>query len=194
MPISGTLTVSAHEQVSIFLFIAINNTSSRTAAEQFQHSTETISHYMNNVIEAILRPTFYGKYVQLPSIAVPSEIKDNPKYFPFFQNVLAAIDGSHINATPASGDRARYHNHKGLVSQNILFSCTFDMRFCHVLSGWEGSVHDGNVYDDARANDLKIPEGKCYLGDAGFPSCNSLLVPYRGVRYHLKEWGKANTR
>jgi hypothetical protein len=33
-------TVSVHEQISIFLFIAINNTSSQTAAEQFQHSTE----------------------------------------------------------------------------------------------------------------------------------------------------------
>ena len=39
-----------------------------------------------------------------------------------------------------------------------------------------------------RLTDLTIPHGKFYLADAGFPSCDSLMVPYRGVRYHLKEW------
>jgi hypothetical protein len=33
-----------------------------------------------------------------------------------------------------------------------------------------------------------------YLADAGFPLCDGLLVPYRGVRYHLKEWGRASER
>ena len=30
--------------------------------------------------------------------------------------------------------------------------------------------------------------GKYYLGDAGFPLKSGLLTPYRGVRYHLKEY------
>jgi hypothetical protein len=56
------------------------------------------------------------------------------------------------------------------------------------LSGWEGSAVDGRVFDDAPRTDFLIPEGKIYLADAGFPSCDVLLVPYRGVRCHLKEW------
>jgi len=28
-----------------------------------------------------------------------------------------------------------------------------------------------------------------YLADADFPHCDQLLIPYRGVRYHLAEWG-----
>ena len=39
-----------------------------------------------------------------------------------------------------------------------------------------------------------IPPGKYNLADAGFPSCNELLIPYRNVRYHLAEWGRANAR
>lgn len=63
-----------------------------------------------------------------------------------------------------------------------------------MLSGWEGSAHDGALYEDARGTDLIIPEGKYYIADAGFASCDALLVPYRGVRYHLQEWGRAKVR
>ena len=68
------------------------------------------------------------------------------------------------------------------------------MRFTYVLAGWEGSAADGRVWEDARRSDLRIPEGRYYLADAGFPSCDALMVPYRGVRYHLKEWALGNQR
>jgi hypothetical protein len=42
--------------------------------------------------------------------------------------------------------------------------------------------------------DFCIPDGKYYLADAGFPNCKVLLVPYRGVRYHLNEWARADQR
>lgn len=62
------------------------------------------------------------------------------------------------------------------------------------MSGWEGSAADGALFSNSRFTDLAIPEGKFYLADAGFGACDSLLVPYRGVRYHLAEWGRANVR
>jgi hypothetical protein len=68
------------------------------------------------------------------------------------------------------------------------------MRFSYVLAGWEGSAADSRIYDDARQTDFPIAPGLCYLADAGFPLCDSLLVPYHGVRYHLKEWGRSSQR
>jgi hypothetical protein len=53
---------------------------------------------------------------------------------------------------------------------------------------------DARVYDDARGRDFIIPNGKYYLADAGYPSCSQLLIPYRGIRYHLAEWGRAGVR
>jgi DDE superfamily endonuclease len=53
----------------------------------------------------------------------------------------------------------------------VLAACTFDMRFCYVLSGWEGSAADGQVWDDSRRNDFAISPGTYYLADAGFPTC-----------------------
>jgi hypothetical protein len=66
-----------------------------------------------------------------------------------------------------------------------------DMSFVYCLPGWEGSASDTRVYDDARAKDFTIPDGKYYLADAGYGLSDTLLVPYRGVRYHLKEWGRS---
>lgn len=53
---------------------------------------------------------------------------------------------------------------------------------------------DASIYHDARLTELTIPNDKYYLGDAGFPNCPELLVPYRGERYHVREWGRANQR
>lgn len=53
---------------------------------------------------------------------------------------------------------------------------------------------DSTIYHDARMADLIIPPDRFYLADAGFPCCLELLVPYRGQRYHLAEWGRANVR
>ncbi len=37
--------------------------------------------------------------------------------------------------------------------------CTFNLRFCYVLSGWEGTAHDQRVFAEALKVDFKIPEG-----------------------------------
>jgi hypothetical protein len=39
-----------------------------------------------------------------------------------------------------------------------------------------------------------VPEGKYYLANTGFGSCDAALVPYRGEQYHLAEWGRADVR
>ena len=104
------------------------------------------------------------------------------------------MDGTHINSCPSAADRHASHNHKGGVSQNCLACVSFGMRFLCFLSGWEGSAADAAMYAHSRLVDLTIPQGKFCLADAGFGIFDSLLVPYRGVHYHLAEWGCANTR
>ncbi|XP_025647417.1 protein ALP1-like [Arachis hypogaea] len=64
------------------------------------------------------------------------------------------------------------------------------MKFTYVLSGWEGTASDSRTLKDALSREylLRIPEGNFYLGDAGFMLKPGILTPYRGVRYHLKEY------
>ena len=104
------------------------------------------------------------------------------------------MDGSHIDCSPPASERFAYRNRKGFVSQNCLFGCSFDLQFVFTYTGWEGSATDAIVYENALLDGLDIPEGRYYLADAGFPGCDQLLIPYRAVRYHLAEWGRANVR
>jgi hypothetical protein len=139
-------------------------------------------------------PLFYSKYVHLPSDEVSQRIHENPKFWPFFKDTIGALDGSHIHATPPALERAAYRDRKGLVSQNCLFVCDFNMNFTYALTSWEGSATDAQVFEDACAKDLHISDSKYFLADAGYPSCHGLLIPYCGVRYHLAEWGRASIR
>jgi hypothetical protein len=68
------------------------------------------------------------------------------------------------------------------------------MKFLYIFSGWDGSASNSTMFQDARVTDLPILVGKYYLADAGFPICETLLIPYQGVRYHLAEWGRARLR
>jgi len=213
--VSNTRHVDLEEQVAIFLYIIVTNLSNRKVAERFQRSGNTISkyHYLslnlltatdfylfircfNLILNSVTSPAFYNIYIKQPTLTTPLDpyIANNPKFYPFFQDALGAIDGTHICARPPASARARYRNHKSGLSQNVLAATTFNMHFCYILSGWEGSASDGGVFHDARVHDFVIPEGKFYLADAGYPLCDVLLVPFRGVRYHLREWESCGLR
>lgn len=141
-------------------------------------------------------PSLYTDYVKLPTAddPIPPEIYSNPKFYPYFKDALGAIDGSHIHFAPTAHSRPLYRNRKGFISQNCLFACRFNLQFCYALTGWEGSATDARIWQDAINHGFVVPEGKYFLADAGFSACDQLLLPYRGVRYHLAEWGRASTR
>jgi hypothetical protein len=107
---------------------------------------------------------------------------------------VGALDGTHIKASIPAAQAAPYRNRKGDLSFNVLGCVTFDELFCYVYAGWEGSAHDGRVLAAAMRDDMIIPAGYTYLGDAGYPLVDHLLVPYKGVRYHLKEQERAGLR
>jgi len=188
--------VSYEEQAAIFLYACVTGLSTRRLGERFQRSNDTISHYFRAVLRIVSSLPFYGNYVCLPSATfpIPPEIRSNPKFFPFFEGAIGAVDGTHIACCPSIPERELSRNRKGWLSQNCLACCSFDMQFQYILSGWDGSAADAAIFNDARQSDLRVPVGRYFLADAGFAACASLLIPYRGVRYHLAEWGQAGIR
>ena len=146
------------------------------------------------MVDIFSSPPFYTYHVKIPTVddPVPPEIQQNPKFWPYFNDALGAIDGSHIKFAAPASLHDIYQNHKGCISQNCLFACSFGLQFLYALTGWEGSATDAHLWDDATRNDFVVPEGKYYLADAGFGACDQLLLPYCGVHYHLAEWGCAN--
>ena len=59
-------------------------------------------------------------------------------------------------------DALRYRGWKGYTTQNVLVSCSFDLKFTYVLPGWEGIALDSRIIKSAltRNDNLKIPQGK----------------------------------
>ncbi|XP_042467558.1 protein ALP1-like [Zingiber officinale] len=107
-----------------------------------------------------------------------------------FQGCLGALDGTLIKVTPSSEEKSRYRTRKGCISTNVLGVCCPNMQFIYILPGWEGSTHDGRVLRNAisRPHGLRVPRGYYYLVDSGYCNANGFLTPYRGQRYHLKEF------
>lgn len=136
---------------------------------------------------------FYSSQVQFPTLdsETPRAISSDPRYR-FFEGCIGAVDGTHIRAFVATEDHTFMRNRKGFLSQNCLFICDFDFLFIFSLCGWDGSVADGALWHDARTHSLRIAPGRYLLADAGFGTSDTLLVPYRNVRYHLKEWRQSD--
>jgi len=205
--LAASRNVSAGEKLATFLFIVGQAASNRHAQERFQRSGWTISKFVDviwilgndwkyrsfheslNAIAAVAK-----EVIQLPDPNnIPPEIQNNPKMMPFFKDCIGALDGTHIPCQPPKKDAKPYRNRKGFLSQNVLAVCSFDLRFLYVLPGWEGSAADGSVLSDAMFDKgLIIPKGKYFLGDAGYPLKPFCLTPYRGIRYHLREWSQGN--
>ncbi|XP_039120559.1 putative nuclease HARBI1 [Dioscorea cayenensis subsp. rotundata] len=107
------------------------------------------------------------------------------------EDCIGALDGTHIHASVPASEVVAFCERKPYPTQNVLAIVDFNLRFTYVLTGWEGSAHDALVLRDVleRPNGLSVPEGKYYLIDAGYATRPSFISPYRGVRYHLKEFG-----
>uniref|UniRef100_A0A2N9HM00 DDE Tnp4 domain-containing protein n=1 Tax=Fagus sylvatica TaxID=28930 RepID=A0A2N9HM00_FAGSY len=180
--------MSIKEQVVIFLHTIGHNVRFRVAAGRFHRSVETIHRYFRVVLKGVF--LLYKHVVRLPDNETHPDIRNNRRFYPYFKDCIGAIDGTHIRASVPIEIQGRFRGRKDGTTQNVLAAITFDLKFCYVLAGWEGSAHDSRVLDDAlhRSNGLKIPEGKYYLGDAGYGNRTGILSPYRKVRYHLQEF------
>ncbi|KAK5793356.1 hypothetical protein PVK06_034499 [Gossypium arboreum] len=131
-----------------------------------------------------------SQVIRLPNESTPSEIRNNPRFYPYFKDCIRALDGTHVRASVPLSIHGRFRSRKGGTTQNVLAAITFDLKFSYVLASWEGCAHDSRILSDtlSRPRGLRIPQGKYYLADAGYGIRNGYITPYRGVRYHLKEF------
>lgn len=186
-----SISVTVGQKVLIFIHVLIGH-SNRQTAERWQHSGSTISLIIHEVSDAFRYCSALIFVLPLVGDPVPSKIAMDPTFTPFFDNCIGALDGVHISAFVPSGENHVFRDRKKNISQNVLGAVNFDMTFSYVLTGWEGSAHDGRVLEDAKTKGFPNIPGKYFLGDAGYALSRACLTPYRGVRYHLKEFQAGN--
>nr|KAJ0212060.1 hypothetical protein LSAT_V11C400162890 [Lactuca sativa] len=86
-----------------------------------------------------------------------------------FQGCLRAIDGTYIEVNVLDSDKRRYQTRTGLIGKVRL-----------PIQGF------------CRHKELKILDSNYYLADGGYINGEGFLAPYRGTRYHLREWEAMN--
>ncbi|XP_050215659.1 uncharacterized protein LOC126666826 [Mercurialis annua] len=178
-----TSRIKIEEQLAIFLFIVGHNLRTRAVQELFRYSGETISRHFNNVLNAIMAISL--DFFNPPGSDVPSEILGDPRFYPYFKDCVGAVDGIHIPVMVGVDEQGPFRNKNGLLSQNVLAACSFDLKFHYVLAGWEGSASDLRVLDSAlkRRNKLLVPEGKFYLVNSNYANLPGFIAPYNGISY-----------
>ena len=123
--------ISASEKLATFLNQSRTCVSIRPLKNRWQHSSETISRYFaifiyiyqishelyyrnfHEVLDALVSSGFYNRHVRPPPDEVPAEIKNNPKLYPYFEDVRATTDGSLFPGHFSARDHARYRCRKG---------------------------------------------------------------------------------
>ncbi|KAJ9535156.1 hypothetical protein OSB04_un001763 [Centaurea solstitialis] len=178
------VSLPLRSKLLFFLNIIAHHTKNRCLQVR-NRSGETISRHVHRVLSALLR-------LQDVLFTKPTPIEDDctDRRWKWLKGCLRAINGTYIKVTVPETDKPRYRTRKGHIAINILGACTRDMKLSYILFGWEGSATDSRVLRDAvtRNNGLKVPLGNYYLADGGYVNGNGFLAPYRGTRYHLREW------
>ncbi|XP_039120006.1 uncharacterized protein LOC120256373 [Dioscorea cayenensis subsp. rotundata] len=170
---------------AMFLNIIAHHVKNRIIKFDFVRSGETVSRHFHAVLKSVI--LCHGVLLKKPEPVPENSIDFRWKWF---KCCLGALDGTHIRINVPKVDRPRYRSRKSEITTNILGVYDQDMQFTYVLSGWEGSAHDGRVLRNAitKPNGLRVPNGFYYLVDAGYANCPGFLAPFRGQRYHLSVW------
>ena len=122
--LQGSRYVGVEEMVALFLHTVGHGQCNRLLQERFQHSGETISRLFHKVLVAcfslsreIIKPSdpmFRGCH---------EKIREDPRYYPYFQNAIGAIDGTHILCVVPHSVRDKFIGRKGYPTQNVMVVC-----------------------------------------------------------------------
>ncbi|CAL5322908.1 unnamed protein product [Camellia sinensis] len=141
------------EQVAKFLHIIGHNLRNRTIKFFYRRSGETVSRHFHQVLKAII--SLEDIFLKQPDgFNCPPEIRNNPKYWPYFKDCVGAIDGTHFRVRVPNKDAQRYRGRKCYPTQNALAACSFDLKFTYILPGWEGSASDSRILDNALTREM----------------------------------------
>ena len=202
-----SVPVDIHEAVGLAIDFLARGNSVRDQSDEWGRTKSCTHKWKWRVLNQIVR-VLYPRYVTQNTDDYTASSRrrlSESSLFHHFSGAVGAVYGTHIAFTPEHGDMARWINRMGYTSTNVTAVVNFDMCFTYVFAGLEGSTHDSTAIQIAHNRSaIDLPMHSFLLGDAGYPlhsqQSNSgrmlppILTPYRGTRYHLKEYGNSTLR
>ncbi|GMP47675.1 hypothetical protein CsSME_00015315 [Camellia sinensis var. sinensis] len=150
--------LAVEESVAMFMHV-LKGKQNQEIQERFQHSGETVSRHVHNVLTSMKEFTVVHCRPTYSQHRIHPYVRSRRKYL-LFKDCIGAIDGTHVSAWVTGPDVATYF----------------------------GSMHDSRIFNEILTNDnVPFPhpnEGKYYLVDSGYANRIGYLAPFKGHRYH----------
>nr|CAD40403.1 OSJNBa0004L19.21 [Oryza sativa Japonica Group] len=201
------------EALGLFLWMAGAPQSVRQVEDRFERSLATIHNMFHKVLASILKLAADIIKPRDPQFATLHSRLRNPRYYPYFNDCIGAIDGTHIPVQVSKDHLVQHICQHHITTQNVMACCDFDMIFTFVLARCPGFMHDMRVFNDAMSTynhvfphpppgtllpilclqfltsitcniQVFTAAGKYYLVDSGYANRIGYLELYKGTKYH----------
>jgi hypothetical protein len=155
----GIRKLTVEELVAMFFSTLGHGFGNRIVQEMFQHSGETVTRHFTRVLMAVSRMAIdINNPTNREFRDVPSKIRDDERYWPYFKDYIGAIDGTHMPIKISPSKQISYIGRKGTPTQNVMTVCDFRMCFTFVWAGWKGTAHDTRIFLEAiLKEELRFP-------------------------------------
>ncbi|CAL5422363.1 unnamed protein product [Camellia sinensis] len=126
-------SLTVEESVVMFIHV-LKGIQNREIQERFQHSGETVSQHVHNVLTSMKEFTVVHCRPTYSQHRIHPYVRSKWKYLPF-KDCIGAIDGTHVSAWVTGPDASTYFGRKYCHTQNIMAACNFDMCFIFISYG-----------------------------------------------------------
>jgi hypothetical protein len=147
--LKSTKKMTSVESLALFLYIVGAPQCVRHADNRFVRSLETVSRKFDEVLECMFKLYIDIIKPRDPEFRVVHERLRGAQWYPWFNDCIGAIDGTHVPVVVPPNKVPQYLSRHGYCSQNVMGVCDFDMRFTFVVAGSPRSVHDMRPFKDA---------------------------------------------
>lgn len=180
----GRKPISAKLSFLLFLWYIANTEPLRTMSDRFNISISSVFRVLRRVIAWLL--TKADEVINWPQEHEVRMICEQFSRKRGINNVLGAIDCTHIQIVKPAINARSYCNRKKYFSINLQAVVDADMCFRNIYCGEPGSLHDARVfrrsvlYETAMTDKRILFPGETFLlGDSAYLSLPWLVPPFR---------------
>lgn len=191
----GRDPIPIFKQLLIMLWYVSSQETLNRIADRFNVAEASVVRCRDRLFQVFLN-YLKAKFITWPIGVQRENVIDGFARKANFQNVIGAIDGTHIKIKAPKEHPETYVNRKGYHSLILQAECREDIQFTHIVAGNVGSCHDARVL---RKSDLweNGPE-KCgqahIIGDAAYPLRKWRMTPFRNNGHLTPKQHHFNTR
>jgi hypothetical protein len=137
------------EVLGMFLWMCGAPQLVRQAEDRFECSLGTVHNMFHKVLASLLKLAADIIKPRDPQFTTLHGRLRNPRFYPYFNDCIGAIDGTHIPVQVSKDLLVQHMCRHHITTQNVMACCDFDMIFTFLLVGWPGSMHDMRVFHNA---------------------------------------------